>query len=51
MAGGITGKYTLGFFGPNEEEIAGDLYIDSSLDNSVPANGGTRKNMRQKIEA
>ncbi|MBP4134525.1 factor H binding protein domain-containing protein [Gallibacterium anatis] len=43
MAGGITGKYTLGFFGPNGEEIAGDLYIDSSLDNSIPANGGTRK--------
>ncbi|WAX72190.1 factor H binding protein domain-containing protein [Gallibacterium anatis] len=35
MAGGITGKYTLGFFGPNGEEIAGDLYIDSSLDNSI----------------
>ncbi|WP_081964342.1 factor H binding protein domain-containing protein [Gallibacterium genomosp. 1] len=48
MAGGITGKYTLGFFGPNGEEIAGDLYIDSSLDNSVPANGGTRKKYEAK---
>lgn len=48
MAGGITGKYTLGFFGPNGEEIAGDLYIDSSLDNSIPANGGTRKKYEAK---
>lgn len=39
MADGTTGKYELGFFGPNAEEIAGEAYIFKHLDGSFKSNG------------
>lgn len=39
MTDGTTGKYELGFFGPNAEEIAGEVYIFKHLDGSLKSNG------------
>ncbi|MGX2970451.1 factor H binding protein domain-containing protein [Ursidibacter arcticus] len=39
MIDGTTGKYELGFFGPDAKEIAGEVYIFKHLDNSFKSNG------------
>ncbi|KAE9533309.1 hypothetical protein A1D25_08305 [Ursidibacter arcticus] len=39
MADGTKGKYVLGFFGPNAEEIAGEVYMSKHLENSFKSNG------------
>lgn len=41
MADGTKGKYELGFFGPNAEEIAGEAYLFKHLDGAYKTNGRT----------
>ncbi|MFC0309560.1 factor H binding protein domain-containing protein [Gallibacterium trehalosifermentans] len=38
----VAGKYTVGLFGSNAENIAGEVYLDKELPHAVRTNGGTQ---------
>ncbi|OBX06768.1 factor H binding protein domain-containing protein, partial [Gallibacterium genomosp. 3] len=43
------GQYTLGFFGDNAQDIAGEVYIDQELPNAVRTNGNTQERYEGKV--
>lgn len=40
---GVTGQYQLQFYGPNADEIAGEVYMHKQWDNMLKTNGNTAK--------